>query len=289
MPVYPLKFALGPLELTGFGFMMVAGFFLAGWVMERELRRRHLAPDYSWSIVFAGLIGGIVGAKIWYAVLHQNPGALFSRSGLVWYGGFIGGAAAVILNSWRLRVPLRFTADLAALALPVGYAVGRVGCFLVQDDYGGPTTLPWGMRFPDGLPPSTAANLAAYGVAVPPGTPPTEVLAVHPTQLYEAVAMLVVFWFLWRLRRRELPSGRIFALYLMLAGTERFLVEFLRAKDDRFVGTFTVAQLVSFGVVATGAVLVSAWRTGVVQPGLPPSEASQAAGPVGGRKASGSR
>jgi phosphatidylglycerol:prolipoprotein diacylglycerol transferase len=269
MPVYPLKFQLGPLEVTGFGLMMMFGFLAAGWVMERELRRRGLVEDYAWSALLAAAIGGILGAKVWYAVLHQSLDAFFSRAGLVWYGGFVGGTLAVIVNGWRLKVPTRFTADLAALALSVGYALGRVGCFLVQDDYGRPTDLPWAMRFPEGTPPSTAQHLAAFGVDVPAGTSPLEVLAVHPTQLYEAGAMLLVFWLLWRLRAHRHGAGWLFAVYLPLAGAERFLVEMVRAKDDRLLGPFTLAQAVSVAVMLVGLVLLRLWRHADANAGPP--------------------
>jgi phosphatidylglycerol:prolipoprotein diacylglycerol transferase len=211
--------------------------------------------------VAAAVIGGIIGAKLWYVALTRDPGALFSRGGLVWYGGFIGGAVAVILNGWRLGVPLRWTMQVTAPALAAAYALGRVGCFLVNDDYGRPTTLPWGVKFPQGLPPSTAGNLhQLFGVPVPPGIDPSTVMTVHPTQLYEVAAMLVAFAILWSLRKRGWPVGWLFGLYLIFAGIERFLVEIVRAKDDRFLGPFTLAQLTSVILVIIGVLLISTWR-----------------------------
>ncbi len=260
MTTYPLVFHIGPLEITGYGLMMMVGFLTGGWAIQRELRRRGLNEEYASDIVVAAVIGGIIGAKLWYVALTQDPGALISRSGLVWYGGFIGGTAAVYLNGLRKRVPTRITCDLVAPALAVGYALGRVGCFLVQDDYGVPTSLPWGMRFPEGLPPSTALRLNSdYGVPIPDGVNPLEVLAVHPTQLYEVAAMLVAFWALWRLRTHVRAAGWLFGAYLLFAGTERFLIEFIRAKDDRFVAGFTVAQVASIIIAAAGVLLMARW------------------------------
>jgi phosphatidylglycerol:prolipoprotein diacylglycerol transferase len=135
-----------------------------------------------------------------------------------------------------------------------------VGCFLVQDDYGVPTSLPWGMRFPLGQPPTTAASLARWGVDVPDGTPPDALLAVHPTQLYEVAALLFIFWLLWRLRRHERAVGWLFGVYLAAIGLERFLVEFVRAKDDRFVGALTLAQLTSLVLLVVGLGLLAALR-----------------------------
>jgi phosphatidylglycerol:prolipoprotein diacylglycerol transferase len=263
MTIYPFIVHLGPLEITGYGLMLMVAFLMGGWLIARQLRENRLKEDYAADIVAAAVIGGIIGAKLWYVALTRDPGALFSRGGLVWYGGFIGGALAVILNGWRLGVPLRWTMQLAAPALAAAYALGRVGCWLVNDDYGRPSTLPWAVKFPEGLPPSTAGNMHhLFGVPVPPGMDPSTVLAVHPTQLYEVAAMLIVFALLWSLRKRGRPIGWLFGLYLMFAGTERFLVEIVRAKDDRFLGPFTLAQLTSVILIAIGLLLVTIWRRG---------------------------
>ncbi|HEX6104972.1 MAG TPA: prolipoprotein diacylglyceryl transferase [Gemmatimonadales bacterium] len=262
MTVYPFKIPLPfwPHEITGYGLMMMLAFLVGGWLIARELKRRGLQEDYAADMVAAAVIGGIIGAKLWYVALTQDLDSLFSRGGLVWYGGFIGGALAVMFNGWRLGVPLRWTMQLGAPALALAYALGRVGCFLVNDDYGRPTDLPWGMRFPEGLPPSTAGNMEAlFGIPVPPGTDPSTVLAVHPTQLYEVVLMLAAFAVLWRLRDSR-PIGWLFGLYLVFAGVERFLIEILRAKDDRFLGPFTLAQLTSVILVAIGVWLMLRWR-----------------------------
>jgi phosphatidylglycerol---prolipoprotein diacylglyceryl transferase len=261
MTIFPFVFQLGPLEITGYGLMMMVAFLMGGWLIALELKRRGLSEDYAADMIAAAVIGGIVGAKLWYVAVTQDAGALFSRGGLVWYGGFIGGAAAVILNGWRLKVPLRWTMQLAAPALPAAYALGRVGCFLVNDDYGRPTDVPWAVKFPHGLPPSTAASMEQlFGIPVPPGTDPSTVLAVHPTQLYEAIIMLAVFMLLWSLRKGGFPVGWIFGLYLVMAGVERFLIEILRAKDDRFLGPFTLAQLTSVILIGVGIWIVTKLR-----------------------------
>ena len=255
MPVYPFNIHLGPLEVTGYGIMMMVGFLVGGWLIGIELERRGLNRNYSSDIVMAALIGGVLGAKLWYVALTQDPGALFSRGGLVWYGGFLGGVVAVLANGWRLGVPARWTLQLTAPALAAAYAIGRVGCFLVGDDYGGPTNLPWAVSFPEGLPPSTAGNLAAFGVTVPAGLDPSTLLAVHPTQLYETGLMLLAFMVLWKLRTRDWGTGTLLGLYLMMAGVERFFSEILRAKDDRFFGGFTVAQVTSVAIVLVGTIV----------------------------------
>jgi len=260
MTVYPLIIHIGPLSVTGYGLMMMVAFLMAGYAMQKELQRRGENEEYAADIVVAAVIGGILGAKLWYVALTGDAGALLSRGGLVWYGGFLGGVGAVLFNGWRKRIPTTYTMDLGAPALALGYALGRVGCFLVQDDYGIPTSLPWGMKFPQGLPPTTAAELQRFHVSVPPNTPPWEVLAVHPTQLYEVALMLFAFWILWRIRIHRHAPGWLFGVYLVLAGTERFLVEFLRAKDDRVLGPFTIAQATSVAIAIIGAPMIAKLR-----------------------------
>src|SRR5213083_3515190 len=269
MTVYPFVLHLGPLELTGYGLMMMVAFLMAGWAIQLDLRERGLDEDYAADIIIAGVIGGLVGAKLWYVLLTRDPDALFRRGGFVWYGGFLGAVAAILSNGWRRHVPARFTAELCAAPLALGYALGRVGCFLVNDDYGIPTSLPWGMKFPNGLPPTTVQNLEMMHVHFPAGTNPAEVVAVHPTQVYETVLMLLVFWWLWRRRDHGHAIGWLFAWYLVLAGAERFLVEVVRAKDDRLLGPFTVAQLTSVLVMAAGVWVIAWLREPEAAPVLP--------------------
>lgn len=260
MTVYPFVLHLGPLELTGYGLMMMVAFLMAGWAIQLDLRDRGLDEDYAADIIIAGVIGGLLGAKLWYVFLTKDADALLRRGGFVWYGGFLGAVAAILLNGWRRRVPGRFTAEICAAPLALGYALGRVGCFLVNDDYGIPSSLPWAMKFPSGLPPSTVMNLQAMGVDFPAGTDPMQVLAVHPTQIYETVFMLLVFWWLWRQRHHGHAVGWLFAWYLALAGVERFLVELVRAKDDRLLGPFTLAQATSVLLMVVGGLLLVKWR-----------------------------
>ncbi|MCE2422702.1 MAG: prolipoprotein diacylglyceryl transferase [Gemmatimonadetes bacterium] len=251
---------LGTLPITSFGVSMAAAFGGAYLVLRSELTRRDGAPELADGIMLAGLVGGIVGAKLYFALLHWERTAadpaemIFSRGGLVWYGGFIGGALAVFWLLKRRGAPLLRTIDCAAPALAIGYCIGRIGCFLVGDDYGYPTDGWTAVAFPDGAPPTTAANLRAFGADVDPAIPGDTVLAVHPTQLYEAGLMLIVFLVLMRLSRGPVrPPGWLFAAWLAMAGVERILIEFFRAKDDRFLGPFTLAQFFSVLAVA-GAV-----------------------------------
>jgi len=254
---YPLEFSIGPLRITGFGVMMMLAFLAGGWLIDRECREEGFSSDYAGDIIFGAIVGGIIGAKLWFVVLHHSISALWDRGGLVWYGGFLGGAIGVVVNGWRRRVPMQWTAQLVAPALAAAYAVGRIGCFSVGDDYGIPTTLPWAVRFPQGMPATTAANLRAFNVSIPATVAPDTVFAVHPTQLYEIGMMLIVFALLWRWRTLARGTGWLFGAYLVLAGAERFLIEFLRAKDDRILPLdLTVAQAAAVAAVIAGVLVI---------------------------------
>ena len=266
--VYPFNLHIGPLNITGYGIMMMAGFLVGGWLIDRNLKERGYRHEYAADITVAAVVGGIIGAKLWYVAATGEINSLFTRGGLVWYGGFLGGTVAVLLNGARLKVPMRWTLEVTAPALPAAYALGRLGCFMVGDDYGVASTLPWAVQFPQGIPPTTAGSLAAnFGIPIPPGATQETLLAVHPTQIYEAIIMIAVFMFLWSRRKKSQGTGWLFGVYLVLAGTERFLVEFLRAKEDRLFGEFTLAQMMALAIVAVGVILMRVWKDKTVAPG----------------------
>jgi len=238
----PDLFSIGPLTIHSFGFMLAVGFLLIAWLAAKEYTRRGFTADDAWSSTLAAMVGGVAGAKLYFVIDHwsetlQDPaGMLFSGSGLTYYGGLLGGAAGVLLLIHRRRWPLAVMADMGAPFIALGYGVGRLGCLLNGDDYGKVTDVPWGMAFPDGSPPT--------------------VDAVHPTQLYEAVISLGYFALLWGMRKRwESRPGFSFSLYLILAGAERFLIEFFRLNEPVALG-LTMAQWISVGLVTLGAVLL---------------------------------
>jgi phosphatidylglycerol---prolipoprotein diacylglyceryl transferase len=267
---HPFAFQLGPIEITGFGIAVALGFLIGLVVAERELARRGHDPAVLGSVLVAALVGFIIGAKLYFVALEPTWAGVFSRSGLVFWGGLLGG----ILGSWivirRKGIPFLRIADVAGPAIAAGYAVGRTGCWAVGDDYGRPWTGPLAVAFPEGIPPSTAGILARnFGTSVPPGLAPATVLAVHPTQLYETAMGLLMFFILWRLRDHRHAEGWLFGLYCLLAGVERFVVEFYRAKDDRFVGPLTTAQVIAFGFIAAGVLLMTRRRSvGAGRPGI---------------------
>ncbi len=271
--MWPTLLRIGSFEITTFGLMMFLAFLGASWILTLEFRRRGLDEELVSSIVIAGAAGGILGAKIYYAILYHDMSLLFSRAGLVWYGGLLGGFLAVSALMLIKRVDYLRAADGAAPALAIGYAIGRIGCFLVGDDYGRPTDSWVGIAFPKGAPPTTAASLRQFGVAVDPSIPGDTLLRVYPTQIFESLAFFLVFGFLMWISRNHYVRGRVWSLFLICLGVERFLIEIIRAKDDRFFGSFTLAQLISVGLVIVGlAILATHRRTR----------------PAGGRAASGS-
>jgi phosphatidylglycerol:prolipoprotein diacylglycerol transferase len=229
------------ISVKTFGVMFALAFLSCGLLIARRLRELELPVDWAYEIVFAALLGGVIGARGYFLiqnysqVRHNLLGSIFSGSGLVWYGGAIGGAVGVLLwMRWRQALQLRIF-DMCAVALALGYAIGRIGCQVSGDgDYGIRSSLPWAMGYPHGT------------VPTPPG------VTVQPTPIYETIAMGLIAYLLWRLRDRVRP-GVIFAFYLVLSGLERFLVEFIRRNRDVLLG-LTAAQVESLALFIIGLV-----------------------------------
>lgn len=272
--MFPELFRIGDFVITSFGLMMFLSFITAAWICGRQLQRYGLPKELAWDVLAWVAVGGIVGAKIYYLALHPEElranffGALISRGGLVWYGGLIGGVLAYYIQVRARKLPMATMFDATAACLAAGYAVGRMGCFLVGDDYGGYTTGWFGISFPRGAPPSTAGNLRRIGETnIPASIPDSAVVPVHPTQLYEVGLAAIIFVILWKLgARRGLRTGQLFAVYLGLYGIERFLIEFVRAKSDRFVLGFSTAQVMSVGLLIAAAWL---WQKRSTAPPAP--------------------
>lgn len=259
--MFPTLFRIGHLTISTYGAVVALAFLAAGWAAARALRERGRDGDEAWALMVYALVGGFLGAKLYYVALQGDLGAFLSRSGFVWYGGLIGGALAVTWAVRRQGWPLAETADALAPALALGHGIGHIGCFFSGDSYGLPSNLPWAIAFPRGAPPSTAGALRnEFGVALPEAIPDEALIAVHPAMLYSSAALLLIFAVLWALRRRPAPAGRLFGLYLVLTGVERFLVELVRAKDDRFLWGFTTAQAVAIVALLGGLLLLAALR-----------------------------
>jgi phosphatidylglycerol---prolipoprotein diacylglyceryl transferase len=252
---------IGPITLQTFGLMLGLGFVVAGIAAGRFLKEIGKPVDWAYEMVFAALVGGIVGARLWWVVENWSEasddllGNLFSGSGLVFFGGALGGAVAVLLWAWWRNWLTWQMCDVAAVPLAAAYAIGRIGCQLAGDgDYGIAWDGPWAMAYPDGTVPTTEE--------------------VHPTPVYETIVMGAVAVLLWRWRHRWRP-GTLFALWLVLAGVERFMIEFIRRNDEVLAG-LTQPQLISLGMIAVGGVLL--WmRRGAESPAPQPRAARQRA------------
>jgi phosphatidylglycerol---prolipoprotein diacylglyceryl transferase len=249
--VYPF-IHVGPVAIPTFGLMVAAAMVAAYYVLRADMARRGLAPkDSPLAEMFIAVpcLVGIVGAKLYHVLesprqlLADPMGEILSRYGLAWFGGLIAGFAAFIWLARAKKIPLLEMLDAGSPAAALGYGIGRIGCLLAGDgDYGTPTSLPWGMSFPNGLVPTTQR--------------------VHPTPIYEFIVACVIAWILWRIGARLLGTqpvirGLVFAAYLVLTGVARFLVEFIRINPRSFFG-LTNAQAASLLSVVAGIAL---WLT----------------------------
>src|SRR5687768_12455658 len=243
--MYPVLFRIGGFEITSFGVMTALGALAGLWALRHELAARGMA--YASDAGWAGVFGGLLGAKLLYVAEHLGTEPLLallgSRGGMSWFGGLAGGIGAAMLTVWWHRWPVVPILASATPGLALGQMFGRIGCFLVGDDYGLPSTLPWAVSFPEGLPPTT--------------------VPVHPTQIYEAVflALLACCMFVWR--RHGTGDRLLLARYCLIAGTFRFLLEFLRV-NVRVAGGLSVAQWASLALIAVGSWLVLAKRAAAV-------------------------
>jgi len=244
---------IGPLTLPSFGLMVATGLLAASYILQADLRRRGIRADAFLIIGIAGL-AGIVGARLYHALespaeFFADPRSfIFTRYGFAWFGGFLGGFAALLILARREQIPALTFLDACSPAAAVGYAIGRIGCFLSGDgDYGIPTSLPWGMSFPNGVVPTTER--------------------VHPTPLYEFAAWMLIAYVLWRIGARFLqegkPSGRVFCAYLILTGVARFLVELIRLNPRSFWG-MSNAQTASVASILLGLIMVISRKPGAL-------------------------
>ncbi|MBA3638439.1 MAG: prolipoprotein diacylglyceryl transferase [Acidobacteriota bacterium] len=236
--MYPVLFEIRGFEVTSFGAMLAVAALVGIWIFRRELRRSSL-PESAVDAALAGVLGGIVGAKLLWVVEHLGSdewtSLLFSRGGLSWFGGFAGGVLAGVLVMRRQRLPFMATIAAATPALAIGHAIGRIGCLLVGDDYGTPSNLPWAIAFPEGL-------------------PPTDV-PVHPTMVYESLALLPIAFVLFGMRRRQVVDRSVVGAYLVMTALVRFLIQWLRVYEP-FAGPLGFAHIAAMIVIAAGLYLL---------------------------------
>ena len=247
--MYPIIFHFGPLTIYSFGAFMALAALSAAWVVHAELKRNGYNPELASTMVFAAAVGGLIGARglfileEWSNFLRSPWSYIFTGAGFTWYGGFLGGALAVTWVVKKNKIPWLKVADIAVPALAIAYGVGRLGCHAAGDgDWGTVTDVPWGVAYPRAIigwvDPST-------GIPYPPGT------RVHPAPIYEFIESMIVFAILWSIRKKGYAPGKIFWLYLVLAGIARFAVEFWRVNPAVGFG-LTEAQWFSGGMIAVG-------------------------------------
>lgn len=250
--MYPILFQFGPITVYSFGAMMALAALSAGWIVSIELKRQGYNSELASTLVFAAAIGGLIGARIlfiaeeWQGFLAEPLRYIFTGAGFTWYGGFFGGAAAGLWVARKNKIPSLIGLDIAAPALALAYGVGRIGCHVAGDgDWGTVTDVPWGVAYTNAIVGWADPNT---GIPYPPG------VRVHPTSIYEFLQGVIVFGVLWALRKKGFAPGTMAWLYLMLAGSMRFVVEFWRINPA--VG-FGLSEAQWFGLVLTG---VGLWQ-----------------------------
>jgi len=246
------------LAIYSFGFMLVVAFYSCYFLLERDLKRTGHDPNLASDIVFWAAFGGVVGAKVYYLienfdrVIVDPKGMIFSGSGLVFLGGLLGGLLGVTMVLKNNKLPWLVFADLVAPLLILGYGIGRIGCFLVGDDYGLPSKLPWAVSFDKGLPPTNVQTFELYYPWIDITRFDSFLISVHPTQIYETIIAFIIFFYLWKKRKQVKKNGDLFFKYLILAGFERFFIEFIRTNPKYLFNIFSGAQIISFLLVCIG-------------------------------------
>ena len=267
--MYPVIFDFGVINVFGFkfqlaiysfGLMLVIAFYTCYFLLNHDFKRLGYEEKLASDIIFWSALGGIFGAKVYYLIENlddvlasQNPfGMIFSGAGLVFIGGLIGAVTAVSIIIRKNNLPWFIFADILAPLIILGYAIGRIGCFLVGDDYGIPSKLPWALSFPDGLPPTTYESFQYRYPWIDISNFEPGLLSVHPTQVYEFLICLMLFFYLWNKRKNIRVPGSLFFTYLICAGTERFLIEFIRTNEKYLFDIFSGAQVLSIIMVLIG-------------------------------------
>ena len=264
--MWPVIFDFGTFNLFGreihiaiysYGFMLVVAFYTCFFLLQKEIRRIGKDVKLASDIVFLAAVGGIVGSKIYYLienfgrVIDDPIGMIFSGSGLVFLGGLMGGTLGVTWVIQKQNLNWLKMSDIVAPLLILGYGIGRIGCFLVGDDYGIPTHLPWGVSFVNGLPPTTYQSFQFnYPWISLDGFEPG-LLTVYPTQLMETVLAVFIFGYLWSRREKIGFEGQLFFTYLVFAGLERFFIEFIRT-NIKYISVLTGSQIISIFMILIG-------------------------------------
>jgi phosphatidylglycerol:prolipoprotein diacylglycerol transferase len=244
--------------------MLALGFIAGSYLLVSEFKRRNLDPNIANNITLIALLAGVVGSKIlylienWSSFVIDPAGMTFNPGGLTFYGGFLLAAGSIYVYGRNKNISFFTIGDAIAPGLMLGYGIARLGCHLAGDgDYGFPTTLPWGTDYSHGTyPPSIAFKDFPEITSRFPGGIVPNTIPCHPTPVYEFIICALMCWFLWRIRKETIPVGKLLSIYLLLAGIERFVIEFLRPNPRIFMG-LSEAQLIALILVAIG---IFGWR-----------------------------
>jgi len=236
--LYPTLIKFGSVSISSFSVMVLISFFAAYLLCERDLIKKGEDRVLADVLMIGSVIGGLGGAKLLFIFQNAsfsevlNDPMRYLSSGYTFLGGFIGALICIYIISIYKKISFWHLTDLCAAPLIIAYGIGRIGCFLVGDDYGVPTDLPWAVSFPNGSPPT--------------------ILEVHPTQIYDSIFMFIFFFILWKIKDRKNPVGWLTSITIIVLGTERFLVEFIRNTTPSFIGGLSQAQLISLVLVFVG-------------------------------------
>lgn len=276
--MYPELFHIGSFPVNTYGVLLALAFLSALLIAAKLAARDGLPRERVYDLGLWMLLAAIVGSKALMLLTEpgyrENPWSLFSldflRSGGVWYGGFLGGLLTAVFLMRRYGLPFWKATDAFAPGVALGQAVGRQGCFAAGCCWGKPTTLPWGVHFTDAghqvtSVPTTVAQLStqaeqSYWAQKLGGL--DAAVHLHPTQLYESFAALLIFLFLVWLHKRKRFTGQVIATYAVLYGLLRFLVEFVRDDPRGDIWGLTTltglstSQLISLLVVIGGIVFL---------------------------------
>jgi phosphatidylglycerol:prolipoprotein diacylglycerol transferase len=268
----PILFKIGGVPIYSFGLMMGIAFLVANYFFAKEMTRRGLSETMAGTITLIALIGGVVGAKLfsllenWSQFVKDPAGEIFSAAGLTFYGGLIVATLSIYIYVRIKKVPFLRVADASAPALILAYGIGRIGCQLSGDgDYGVPSSLPWAMGYPNGTVSTLSERnreLRELFEQMHPGQVVPADIKVHPAPVYETLAAIAIFLFLWSIRKRPMAMGKLFAIYVICAGAERLLVEFIRL-NPLYMG-LSQAQWISVGMMLVGSIMLFTLR------GIPP-------------------
>lgn len=265
--MHPIIFSFGGITIYSFGLMMGISFLIGNFILTQEFKRKKLHPDLASNITLIALIAGVSGSKLlyllenWSSFVKDPAGMIFSPGGLTFYGGFVLALASIYVYAKQKKIKFIHIADASGPALLLAYGIARIGCHLAGDgDYGFPTNLPWGTDYSNGTYPPSAAfrNFPEVTSLFPNGVVPDNTLC-HPTPIYETIICSIFFLIMWKNRLKWKTEGQMFYTYLVLAGIERFAVEFFRLNPRLLLG-LSEAQIIAIILMVIGAIGLNSLR-----------------------------